>query len=138
MPSSIQSVALPTGVTPQYVAQEDPSGVPVLLLHGLSDSWRSFEHVLPHLPASVYAVAPSQRGHGDSGRPAEGYAYSDFATDVAALLDALQIESAIVVGHSLGSSIAKRFAIDYPDRTRGVVLVGSLNNWPANPAVQGL
>lgn len=134
----VRSVDLSTGVTLQYVEQGDPSGIPVLFLHGLSDSWRSFQTVLPHLPESIYAVAPSQRGHGDSGRPEEGYAYSDFATDAAALVDALQIESAIIVGHSLGSSIAKRFAINYPDRTRGVVLVASANNWPANPAVQGL
>jgi pimeloyl-ACP methyl ester carboxylesterase len=135
--SDTKSVDLPSGVTIQYVEQGDPSGVPVLLLHGLSDSWRSFQYVLPHLPESIYAVAPSMRGHGDSERPEEGYEYSDFATDAAALMDALQIESAIIVGHSLGSSVAKRFAIDYPDRTRGVVLVASLNNWPANPAIQG-
>lgn len=137
MPSTIKSIELPTGVTLQYVEQGDPSGVPVLLLHGLSDSWRSFQYVLPHLHESIYAVAPSMRGHGDSERPEKGYEYSDFATDAAALMDALQIESAIIVGHSLGSSVAKRFAIDYPDRTRGVILVGSLNNWPTNPAIQG-
>lgn len=137
MTAEPKSIELPTGVTLQYVEHGDPSGVPVLLLHGLSDSWRSFQYVLPHLPASIYAVAPSMRGHGDSERPEDGYEYSDFATDAAALLDALQIESAIIVGHSLGSSVAKRFAIDYPNRTRGVILVGSLNNWPANPAIQG-
>ena len=38
----------------------------MLLLHGVSDSWRSFEPVLPHLPASLHAFALSQRGHGDS------------------------------------------------------------------------
>ena len=138
MAFNIESIELPTGVNLQYVEQGNPSGVPVILLHGLSDSWRSFEYVLPHLSESVYAVAPSQRGHGNSERPEEGYEYSDFATDAAALMDALQIESAIIVGHSLGSSVAKRFAIDYPDRTRGVILVGSANNWPANPAVRGL
>lgn len=138
MASNIESIELPTGVNLQYVEQGGPSGVPVILLHGLSDSWRSYQYVLPHLPESIYAVAPSMRGHGDSERPDEGYEYSDFATDAAALMDALQIESAIIVGHSLGSSVAKRFAIDYPDRTRGVVLVASLNNWPGNPTVQGL
>jgi alpha-beta hydrolase superfamily lysophospholipase len=57
------------------------AGVPVILLHGITDSWRSFEPVLPHLPASIRAFALSQRGHGDSERPAAGYHPRDFAAD---------------------------------------------------------
>jgi pimeloyl-ACP methyl ester carboxylesterase len=50
MNHSMRFVDLPTGVTLQYVEQGAPEGVPVLLLHGASDSWRSYELVLPHLP----------------------------------------------------------------------------------------
>ena len=44
-------IDLPTGVKLNYVEQGDPSGVPVLLLHGVTDSWHSFDLVLPHLPS---------------------------------------------------------------------------------------
>ena len=89
MRSEIQTAELATGVTLEYTEQGDPSGVPVLLLHGLSDSRRSFERVLPHLPASIRALAVTQRGHGDSGKPESGYTADDFAADAAAFMDAL-------------------------------------------------
>jgi pimeloyl-ACP methyl ester carboxylesterase len=66
MVSIMKSVELPNGVRLPYVEQGDPSGVPVLLLHGITDSWYSFEPVLPHLPESIHAFALTQRGHGDA------------------------------------------------------------------------
>jgi non-heme chloroperoxidase len=133
MTTVIKSVELPNGVKLPYVEQGDPSGVAVLLLHGITDSWRSFEPVLSHLPNSIHAFALSQRGHGDADRPAAGYRPHDFAADVAAFMDALEIRPAVVVGHSMGASIAQRFAIDYPRRTLGLVLMGSLATWRGHP-----
>src|SRR3712207_4230490 len=101
MTTVIESVELPNGVKLPYVEQGDPSGVPVVLLHGVTDSWRSFEPVLPHLPASIHAYALTQRGHGDAERPASGYRPQDLAADVAAFMDALGLESAVIVGHSM-------------------------------------
>ncbi len=129
----IKSVELPDRVEIQYVEQGDSSGVPVLLLHGITDSWHSFERVLPHLPGSIHAFAISQRGHGDSDRPASGYRPQDFATDLAAFVEALDLGPAIIVGHSMGSSVAQRFAIDYPERTLGLVLIGSVTTWRDHP-----
>ena len=77
-----------------YVEQGDPAGVPVVLLHGGTDSWRSFEPVLPYLPGSIHAFALTLRGHGDASRPAAGYRPRDFAADVAAFLDSQGLESA--------------------------------------------
>jgi pimeloyl-ACP methyl ester carboxylesterase len=62
-----------------------------------------------------------------------GYAPQDFAADLAAFVDTLQLGSAIVVGHSMGSVIAQRFALDYPDRTLGLVLMGSCTAVRDNP-----
>ncbi len=135
MTPRIRSVELPNRVRLQYVEQGDPAGVPVLFLHGVTDSWRSFERVLPHLPESIHAFALTQRGHGDADRPATGYRTRDFAAAVAAFMDALGLERAIVVGHSMGSTNALRFAIDYPERTRGLVLAGSFATYRGNPAV---
>src|SRR5690606_35649903 len=63
--------------------------------------------------------------HGDSERPECCFRSDDFANDAAALLDVLGIERAIIVGHSLGSFAAQAFAIDHPERTAGLVLIGS-------------
>jgi pimeloyl-ACP methyl ester carboxylesterase len=133
----IESVELLTRVKLQYVEQGDPSGVPVVLLHGVTDSWRSFEPVLPYLPASIRAFALTQRGHGEADCPAAGYRPQDFAADVAAFMDALDIGQAVIAGHSMGSYAARRFAMDHPERTLGLVLMGSFTNWQENPVVAG-
>ncbi len=121
---AVHSLALPTGVRIEYVEQGEPTGTPVVFLHGFTDSWRSFELVLPHLPASIRAFALSQRGHGDAERPPVGYGPRYFAADVAAFMDAHDLERAVIVGHSLSTIVAQRFALDHPRRTLGLVLVG--------------
>ena len=70
---STHSIQLSTGVRLPYVEQGSPSGVPMVLLHGYSDSWRSFELLLSHLPDSIHAYALTQRGHGDADKPVSGY-----------------------------------------------------------------
>ena len=129
----IRSVQLPNRVKLPYVEQGDPAGVPVVFLHGVTDSWRSFEPVLPHLPESLHVFALTQRGHGDADRPATGYRTRHFAADVVAFMDALGLEQAIVVGHSMGSTNALRFAIDHPERT--LALAGSFATYRGNPAI---
>jgi pimeloyl-ACP methyl ester carboxylesterase len=138
MNHSIQSVELPTGVLLEYVEQGDPDGLPAVLLHGASDSWRSFELVLPHLPEWIRAIAVTQRGHGDTSRPSAGYRTRDFAADIAALLDALGIPQAVIVGHCMGGYVAQRFAIEYPERTRGLVLAATRSTWYDHPDVRAL
>ena len=132
------SVVLPGRVELPYVEQGNPNGVPLVLLHGLTDSWRSFEPVLPYLPEDIHAFALTQRGHGDSVCPAAKYRTRDFAADVAAFLKALDLGPAIVVGHSMGSTNALRFAIDFPELTRGLVLAGSFAKYKRNPVVKEL
>jgi pimeloyl-ACP methyl ester carboxylesterase len=129
---------LPNQIRLPYVEQGDPSGVPVLLLHGYTDSWRSFEPVLPYLPASMRTVALSQRGHGDADRPPASYVPREFAADLAAFMDVLDLGPAVIAGHSMGSLIAQRFALDYPERTLGLVLMGSFTTCRGNPAALDL
>jgi pimeloyl-ACP methyl ester carboxylesterase len=138
METAIKSVVLPSGVRLPYVEQGGRAGVPVVFLHGTSDSWRSFENVLPELPDWMRAIAVTQRGHGDADRPATGYRTQDFADDVAALMDALGLEKAFIVGHSMGGSIAQRFAIDHPARMLGLVLIGARASWHRHPGVLAL
>lgn len=120
-----KSVELPNHVTLSFVEQGDPSGVPVLFLPGLGDSWRSFELVLAHLPLSIRAFVLTQRGHGDSSHPRDGYRFNDFAEDLVAFMDALNLEAAVIAGHSASGFFAQRFAIDHSERTLGLVFIGS-------------
>ena len=136
--TSVKSVELPNRATLQYVEQGWRGGLPVVLLHGITDSWRSFEPVLPHLPDSLHAFALTQRGHGDSSRPASGYRLEDFAGDVESFLDAVGLESAVLVGHSMGTAVAQRFAIDKHGRVRGLVLLGAVATLRGNAPVRDL
>jgi non-heme chloroperoxidase len=134
---AVQSIQLSTGVNLQYVERGQEHGVPVVLLHGFTDSWHSWELVLPHLPASLHVFAISQRGHGNSDKPLEGYDPKDFAADIAAFLQQKKIKAAIIAGHSMGATIAQGFAADYPERTLGMVLVGAFAHFKENEAIQG-
>ena len=132
----VESVQLRNGVTLEYVDHGRLSGLPVVMLHGATDSWRSFERVLPHLPSSLRAIAVSLRGHGGSSRPEGGYRFIDFSSDVEMFLDALGIRTALIVGHSMGSYVAQRFAMDHPRRVLGLVLMGSFPTMRGNTGVQ--
>jgi non-heme chloroperoxidase len=120
-----KSVELPNQVKLPYVELGDPSGIPLVLLHGYADSWHTFELVLHHLPESIHTFALTQRGHGEASRPEEGYHPRDFAEDLGGFLDMLHIEAAIIAGGSSGGFVARRFAIDRPQSTLGLVLIGS-------------
>lgn len=138
MHHELKSVDLPTHVCLEYVEQGPPSGEPVIFLHGLGDSCHSFELVLAKLPPTVRAYSISQRGHGGSSRPQGAYRFYDFAADVAAFMRALKLEGAVLVGHSLGSTVAQRFAIDHPELTRGLVLAGAFHDLPSSQVPRGL
>jgi pimeloyl-ACP methyl ester carboxylesterase/tetratricopeptide (TPR) repeat protein len=129
-------IDLADGTRLMYVEHGDTTGVPVILLHGYTDSWRSYERVLPHLPKSLRVLAVTQRGHGDSSKPDGDYDSRVFARDVAAFMDALAIDRAVIVGHSMGSTVAMRFAVDYPKRVRALVLEGAFMPRPANVEVR--
>ncbi|MRG48360.1 alpha/beta fold hydrolase [Chitinophaga sp. SYP-B3965] len=131
----VKNIQLSTGVEIQYVEQGAVSGTPVIFLHGFTDSWYSYEKAMMHLPFSIHAYVLSQRGHGLSSKPQKGYKPEDFTADVEAFMKELEIPSAIIVGHSMGSVIAQRFAIDHPERTRALVLIGAFANIKKNPGI---
>ncbi len=134
MPAEKQ-VTLPDGTRLVYVERGDPNGTPVVLLHGYTDSRHSYDRVLPQLPSSLRVFAVTQRGHGGSDKPVGSYASDVFARDVAAFLDAVGVERAVIVGHSMGSTVAMRFAVEYPQRTRALVLEGAFMPRFANDEV---
>jgi pimeloyl-ACP methyl ester carboxylesterase len=126
-------VELPNKIKLEYVEQGNPAGIPVIFLHGFTDSWHSFELVFNNLGTSVHAYAITQRGHGDSDKPTNGYEISDFSNDVAAFMKKMNIGPAIIVGHSMGGIIAQRFVLDHPEMTLGLVLAGSFLRYDNKP-----
>ena len=133
---NIKRVGLLSGVTLEYAEQGNSKGTAVIFLHGYTDSWHSFERVLSFVPESIHALAPSQRGHGDSDRPESTYLIGELSEDLNQFMDAVGVPSAFIVGHSMGSMVAERFAIDHPQRTTGLVLAGTNPSLVGNPAVE--
>lgn len=125
-PLQLETARLESGLRLEYAEYGHPDGETLVFLHGITDSWFSFSRLLPLLDATRYrAYALSQRGHGDSDRPESGYSMDDFAADVVGFMDALHVTRATLVGHSMGSVVARRVAATYPDRVDRLVLVGS-------------
>ena len=116
----------------------DPNGVPVVLLHGYSDSWRSYLPLMRELPRTFCLTALSLRGHGDSAKPEGPYGTEPMARDVVAAMDQLGIARAVVVGHSMGSLVAQRVAQEYADRVIHLVLIGAFATLRDNPEVETL
>lgn len=138
LPRQPRILTLPSGLRLPCVEQGDGDGLPVVMLHGVTDSWRSYLPVLPLLPPSLRAIAVTQRGHRGADRPASGYRLDDLATDALGVLDALGLESAVLVGHSMGASVAQRVAAAHPERVRGLLLMGAFHSLGRIPAVHEL
>lgn len=132
----VTRVHLATGVELEVAERGRSDGQPVLFLHGFPDSRISFAPVIAKLPSDIRAIAVSQRGHGDSEHPACCYLLTDLAADAVALLDALGIERAALVGHSVGSFVAQRVAIDHPERVSHLVLIGAAHSPRSKPVIE--
>lgn len=127
-----KQVRLPNGVRLAYVELGNPNGAPLLLLHGYTDSSRSWSLVAPYLN-NYRLLIPDQRGHGAADAPSCCYSISTYADDARLFLDALGVERAAVAGHSLGSMVAIAMAAEYPGRVSSIVLVGSTALVPVKP-----
>ena len=103
---------------------DEGSGEPVLLIHGHTMDRRIWDPVMPGLrAANLRVLRPDLRGHGLSTRPDFGYHVSHHACDMAAVLDDAGIDSATVVGYSIGGGVALEMALTLPDRLCGLVLM---------------
>jgi esterase len=115
----------------------------VVLLHGFANCAATWYRLAGLLAEKRRVIAPDFRGHGDSDWSAAfDYTLDDHASDVAGLVAQLEIERLSMVGHSMGSAVAQRYAAKYPGRVARLVLVdngprfgtAALNNVSARPA----
>lgn len=101
-------------------------GEPVFFcIHGLADTLEVWNEIAGPLMARGRLVRIDQRGHGESGAPPGPCTREDLARDAIAVLDALAIDRAIAVGHSVGGIVAMAAALAAPERIAGLVLIGT-------------
>ena len=106
----------------------DPSGEPVILLHGFPEISHSWRRQLPALAdAGYHAVAPDLRGYGDSDRPpaVDDYLAPKLVGDIAGLIRALGHESAHIVGHDWGGGLAWGLAGNLPSAVRSLTILNA-------------
>jgi len=112
------------------VAPDFSRGRKLVLVHGAGSNGRVWHHQIDALAAAHSPIALDLPGHGRSAG-VEGLAtVGDYSQFVAAFLDALKIESAVLGGRSMGGAIAMDFALRYPARVKGLVLVATAAKFP--------
>jgi pimeloyl-ACP methyl ester carboxylesterase len=120
-----KDVSLNTGVSLAYHDVGLKDGKVILFIHGPGSSSRDWYLVGPELLDRYRVVAMDLRGHGQSGNPECCYTAEDYESDVIAFMDALKIDAATIVGHSMGGFIAQRIAVDHPSRVQKLILISS-------------
>jgi pimeloyl-ACP methyl ester carboxylesterase len=109
---------------------EAGTGEPVLMLHGLGGTKASFLPTVAALAPKFRTIAVDLLGFGDSDKPLGASYNSEFqARGVAELLDALELERAHLIGHSMGGRIALELGFEHPRRTIGLVLMTPAMAW---------
>ena len=124
---------LETGEWLFYSHKDDNAGIDVLFVHGAGGTHRNWGHQVQGL-ASANTYALDLPGHGRSGGEGRD-SISDYSDVILRFLDALGIERAILVGHSMGGGIAQWTALHAPERLMGIGLVGTGARLRVLPAI---
>ena len=123
MEAAMQSATLvPVATGVRLNVSQTGTGEPLLLIMGTSGSIGFWEPLVAPFAEHHRVIAYDSRGLGQSERGSERITMASLATDAAALLDALEVERAHVLGWSLGSAVAQELALAHPDRVGGLVL----------------
>lgn len=110
----------------RVIESGDRTGLPVVMIHGLGGQADNFARIFPLLP-DYLCIAIDRGGAGWSDPAAPGGAsLAAQAARVASIMDLLGVRGAVVVGHSLGATVALQLALDRPDLVAGLVTVGGL------------
>ena len=114
------------GVRLHYLDYGVASRPAMLCVHGGAAHAHWFDFVAPHLSADYHVLALDQRGHGDSAwaEPPE-YSYARYASDLAEVVEKLDLREFVLIGHSMGGTIALMYAATHPRRVKRLIVVDS-------------
>jgi N-formylmaleamate deformylase len=110
------------GINIHVCRMGDTGKPPVLMIHGIYDEWESWEPVVDQFMEEYRLVIVDLRGHGRSDKPDQGYTPTDYAADMAGVIETLELAPVPVIGHSLGAVTTAFLAADYPERVKACVL----------------
>ena len=113
------------GVKHHYISKGE--GPPVVLVHGLGGTVHAWYGVVENLALHHHVVALDLRGHGRSDAGRAGVSIANYAEDVRALIEALELPAVTLVGHSMGTLIAQQLAATRPEVVDQLVLVGGIS-----------
>jgi pimeloyl-ACP methyl ester carboxylesterase len=99
------------------------TGWPILCIHGITANCRCWDTLAQTLAPDNHVMAMDLRGRGQSDKPSRGYALDFHLRDINCLLDDLDCDRAVIMGHSLGAFIGLAFAAEYPGRVNRLILV---------------
>jgi aminoacrylate hydrolase len=114
------------GIDIHYELFGDRKKPPVVLIHGLGGSGRSWATQVERFAEHFFVVLPDQRGVGQSSRAKDGYTIAQMARDTESLLDHLDLGPTHLVGSSTGGIIAQALALDHAAHVRSVTLASSV------------
>ena len=109
----------------QLAYERRGKGTPLVLLHGYPLDHHLWDEVLPLLEGTFDIILPDLRGFGESATVDSTSSMDEYASDIAGLLDQLNIQKTAIVGHSMGGYVALAFTRLYPDRVSGLGLISS-------------
>jgi len=113
------------GVELYYELAGSPGARTIAMTHGIGGNADTWQAVAEGLGDQYQVLSWDVRGHARSGRPESGYTIAQFAADLAALLDHLNIPDAVIMGSSMGGTITQRFILDFPDKTAAAVIMST-------------
>ncbi len=121
--AAARDLTIDVGEVPIAITEFPNAGrTPLVLLHGIGSRGQSWWPVTDALAERFHLFQLDLRGHGASGKPEGGYRIESFVADLDAVLDALELETPRIMGHSLGALVTLLWASAHPERASALVL----------------
>ena len=115
-----------------YIEWGDKNAPAMVLVHGIHDHCRTWDHLASQFVDHYHIIAPDLRGHGDSEWVrGSGYHYLDYIYDLHQLISQTDVAPVTLVGHSMGGAIAALFAGVYPELVEKLVVIEGIGLWQA-------
>ena len=120
-----RKIMLPNGIEMGYLDRGNPTGAPLLMIHGYCDTSRCWSTIAPYLTERRLLIV-DLRGHGASSAPAGCYTMMEFASDLSCFITAMKLGKVDILAHSMGTMAAQTLAAAHPGQVgRLVLLAGS-------------